>query len=72
MDAGQKNWMDHSRIWHALPRSTNERMARGSERQTIWSYTRYKGLSVDQLRQVVNLDQLTGYTITVDCDVLPS
>ena len=54
-----------------LPRSTNERMAREAQRGKQSGRTQeIQRLIGRSLRQVVNLDQLTGYTITVDCDVL--
>ena len=54
-----------------LPRSTNERMNReanrGKQSGRTMEIHRLIGRS---LRQVVDLDKLTGYTITIDCDVI--
>ena len=54
-----------------LPRSTNERMNREAQRGKQSGRTmEIQRLIGRSLRQVVNLDQLTGYTITIDCDVI--
>ena len=54
-----------------LPRSTNERMSReasrGKQRGSTLDIQRLSGRS---LRQAVNLKQLKGKTINVDCDVI--
>ena len=54
-----------------LPRSTNTRIdreaARGKQSGRTQEIQRLIGRS---LRQVVDLDELTGYTITIDCDVI--
>ena len=54
-----------------LPRSTNERMNREAQRGKQSGRTmEIQRLIGRSLRQVVDLDQLTGYTITIDCDVI--
>ena len=54
-----------------LPRSTNERMNREAQRGKQSGRTmEIQRLIGRLLRQVVDLDQLTGYTITIDCDVI--
>ena len=54
-----------------LPRSTNERMPREAQRGKQSGRTQeIQRLIGRSLRQVVDLDELTGYTITIDCDVI--
>ena len=54
-----------------LPRSTNERMNREAQRGKQSGRTmEIQRLIGRSLRQVVDLKQLTGYTITIDCDVI--
>ena len=54
-----------------LPRSTNERMSREAQRGRQSGRTlEIQRLIGRSLRQVVDLDKLTGYTITIDCDVI--
>ena len=54
-----------------LPRSTNERMNREAQRGKQSGRTlEIQRLIGRSLRQVVDLKKLTGYTITVDCDVI--
>ena len=54
-----------------LPRSTNERMNREAQRGKQSGRTmEIQRLIGRSLRQVVDLDKLTGYTITIDCDVI--
>ena len=54
-----------------LPRSTNERMNREANRGKQSGRTmEIQRLIGRSLRQVVDLDKLTGYTITIDCDVI--
>ena len=54
-----------------LPRSTNERMNREAQRGKQSGRTmEIQRLIGRSLRQVVDLEQLTGYTITIDCDVI--
>jgi len=54
-----------------LPRSTNERMNREAKRGKQSGRTlEIQRLIGRSLRQVVDLKKLTGYTITVDCDVI--
>jgi ribonuclease PH len=54
-----------------LPRSTNERMNREAQRGKQSGRTmEIQRLIGRSLRQVVDLNKLTGYTITIDCDVI--
>ena len=54
-----------------LPRSTNDRMNREANRGKQSGRTmEIQRLIGRSLRQVVDLDQLTGFTITIDCDVI--
>tara|TARA_B100000073_G_scaffold82617_1_gene63184 strand:+ start:679 stop:1386 length:708 start_codon:yes stop_codon:yes gene_type:complete len=54
-----------------LPRSTNERMNREAQRGKQSGRTmEIQRLIGRSLRQVVDLKQLTGFTITIDCDVI--
>ena len=54
-----------------LPRSTNERMNREANRGKQSGRTmEIQRLIGRSLRQVVDLTKLTGYTITIDCDVI--
>jgi len=54
-----------------LPRSTSERMNREAQRGKQSGRTlEIQRLIGRSLRQVVDLKKLTGYTITVDCDVI--
>ena len=54
-----------------LPRSTNERMSREAQRGRQSGRTlEIQRLIGRSLRQVVDLNKLTGYTITIDCDVI--
>ena len=54
-----------------LPRSTNERMNREANRGKQSGRTmEIQRLIGRSLRQAVDLNKLTGYTITVDCDVI--
>ena len=54
-----------------LPRSTNERMNREAQRGKQSGRTmEIQRLIGRSLRQVVDLTKLTGYTITIDCDVI--
>ena len=54
-----------------LPRSTNERMNREANRGKQSGRTmEIQRLIGRSLRQAVNLNKLTGYTITIDCDVI--
>ncbi len=54
-----------------LPRSTNERMNREANRGKQSGRTmEIQRLIGRSLRQAVDLDKLTGYTITIDCDVI--
>ena len=54
-----------------LPRSTNERMSREAQRGKQSGRTlEIQRLIGRSLRQVVDLNKLTGYTITIDCDVI--
>ena len=54
-----------------LSRSTNERMNREAQRGKQSGRTlEIQRLIGRSLRQVVDLKKLTGYTITVDCDVI--
>ncbi len=54
-----------------LPRSTNDRMNREANRGKQSGRTmEIQRLIGRSLRQVVDLDQLVGFTITVDCDVI--
>ena len=54
-----------------LPRSTNERMNREAQRGKQSGRTmEIQRLVGRSLRQVVDLNKLTGYTITIDCDVI--
>ena len=54
-----------------LPRSTNERMNREANRGKQSGRTmEIQRLIGRSLRQAVDLEKLTGYTITVDCDVI--
>ena len=57
--------------YEMLPRSTNERMNREAQRGKQSGRTlEIQRLIGRSLRQVVDLKKLTGYTITVDCDVI--
>ena len=54
-----------------LPRSTNERMNREANRGKQSGRTmEIQRLIGRSLRQAVDLEKLTGYTVTVDCDVI--
>ena len=54
-----------------LPRSTNERMNREANRGKQSGRTMEKQRLIGRsLRQAVDLEKLTGYTVTVDCDVI--
>ena len=54
-----------------LPRSTNERMNREANRGKQSGRTmEIQRLIGSSLRQVVDLTKLTGFTITIDCDVI--
>ena len=67
-------WMQDKKtgwVTAMLPRSTNERMNREAQRGKQSGRTmEIQRLIGRSLRQVVDLDQLTGYTITIDCDVI--
>ena len=54
-----------------LPRSTNERMNREANRGKQSGRTmEIQRLIGRSLRQAVDLEELTGYTVTIDCDVI--
>ena len=77
IDKAVPRWMQDKKTgwitaeYGMLPRSTNERMNREAQRGKQSGRTmEIQRLIGRSLRQVVNLDQLTGYTITIDCDVI--
>ena len=77
IDKAVPRWMQDKKTgwitaeYGMLPRSTNERMNREAHRGKQSGRTmEIQRLIGRSLRQVVNLDQLTGYTITIDCDVI--
>ena len=69
MQDKKKGWITAE--YGMLPRSTNERMNREAQRGKQSGRTmEIQRLIGRSLRQVVDLNKLTGYTITIDCDVI--
>ena len=77
IDKAVPRWMQDKKTgwitaeYGMLPRSTNERMNREAQRGKQSGRTmEIQRLIGRSLRQVVDLNKLTGYTITIDCDVI--
>lgn len=77
IDKSVPRWMQDKKTgwitaeYGMLPRSTNERMNREAQRGKQSGRTmEIQRLIGRSLRQVVDLNKLTGYTITIDCDVI--
>ena len=69
MKGSDKGWVTAE--YGMLPRSTNERMNREANRGKQSGRTmEIQRLIGRSLRQAVDLEKLTGYTVTVDCDVI--